>query len=71
MKPTRPIALLILDLRGRKVIVDADLAEIYGVATKALGARGSKITICDLEAPAAHQAQSTRSSGATLWRYDY
>jgi len=36
MKPTRPIASLILDLRGRKVIVDADLAEIYGVTTKAL-----------------------------------
>ena len=36
MKPPRPIASLILDLRGRKVMIDADLAEIYGVATKVL-----------------------------------
>ena len=27
---------LILDLRGRKVMIDADLAQIYGVTTKAL-----------------------------------
>ena len=36
MKPTRPIASLILDLHGRKVMIDADLAEIYGVTTKVL-----------------------------------
>lgn len=36
MKPTRPIASLILDLRGRKVMVDSDLADLYGVTTKAL-----------------------------------
>jgi hypothetical protein len=36
MKPTRLIASLILDLRGRKVMIDADLAEIYGVTTKML-----------------------------------
>jgi ORF6N domain-containing protein len=36
MKPTRPLASLILDLRGCKVMIDADLAEIYGVTTKAL-----------------------------------
>jgi hypothetical protein len=36
MKPPRPIASLILDLRGRKVIIDADLAGIYGVTTKVL-----------------------------------
>ena len=36
MKPIRPIASLILDLRGRKVMIDADLAEIYGVTTKVL-----------------------------------
>jgi hypothetical protein len=36
MKPTRPIASLILEVRGRKVMIDADLAEIYGVATKAV-----------------------------------
>lgn len=36
MKPARPIVSLILDLRRRKVLIDADLAEIYGVTTKAL-----------------------------------
>ena len=36
MKPARPIASLILDLRGCKVIIDANLSEIYGVSTKAL-----------------------------------
>jgi hypothetical protein len=35
LKPKRPIASLIFDLRGQKVILDADLAELYGVATKA------------------------------------
>ena len=32
----RPITLSILELRGRKVLIDADLAEVYGVPTKAL-----------------------------------
>jgi hypothetical protein len=36
MKPTRTIASLIVEVRGRKVMIDADLAEIYGVATKVL-----------------------------------
>jgi len=36
MKPPRPIASLILDLHGRKVMIDADLAEVYGVTTKVL-----------------------------------
>lgn len=36
MKPTRSIVSLILELRGRKVMVDADLADIYGVSTKVL-----------------------------------
>lgn len=36
MKPTRAIAALILDLRGRKVMIDADLAATYGVETRAL-----------------------------------
>jgi len=30
------IELLILPIRGRKIIVDADLARLYGVPTKAL-----------------------------------
>jgi hypothetical protein len=35
MKPKKPIESLILTLRGQKVILDADLAELYGVPTKA------------------------------------
>jgi hypothetical protein len=34
MKPKKPIESLILTLRGLKVILDADLAELYGVPTK-------------------------------------
>jgi hypothetical protein len=34
MKPKKPIESLILNLRGQKVILDADLAELYGVPTK-------------------------------------
>ena len=34
MKPKPPIESLILNLRGQKVILDADLAELYGVPTK-------------------------------------
>ncbi len=36
MKPKQPIESLILNLRGQKVILDADLAELYGVPTKRL-----------------------------------
>jgi hypothetical protein len=32
----RPLEALILTIRNQKVILDADLAEVYGVATKAL-----------------------------------
>jgi hypothetical protein len=34
--PTSPIESRIIDLRGQKVIIDADLAELYGVTTKRL-----------------------------------
>ncbi len=34
MKAKKPISSLIFNLRGRKVILDADLAELYGVVTK-------------------------------------
>ncbi|GDY19062.1 hypothetical protein LBMAG56_04070 [Verrucomicrobiota bacterium] len=34
MKPKKPIESLILNLRNLKVILDADLAELYGVPTK-------------------------------------
>lgn len=36
MKPAKPIESLIRTLRNQKVILDADLAEVYGVPTKAL-----------------------------------
>ncbi len=36
MKPKKPINSLILNLRGQKVILDADLAELYDVPTKRL-----------------------------------
>ena len=36
MKTKKPIESLILTVRGQKVILDMDLAELYGVPTKAL-----------------------------------
>ena len=36
MTPVRPVETLILNLRGQKVLLDADLAAIYGVPTKRL-----------------------------------
>jgi hypothetical protein len=36
MNPNPPLDSLILTLRGQKVIIDADLAELYGVPNKAL-----------------------------------
>src|ERR1035441_657681 len=33
MKPKKPIESLILNIRNQKVILDADLAELYGVPT--------------------------------------
>jgi hypothetical protein len=33
MKPKKPIETLILNIRNQKVILDADLAELYGVPT--------------------------------------
>jgi hypothetical protein len=34
MKPKKPIESVILNIRNQKVILDADLAELYGVPTK-------------------------------------
>jgi len=34
VKPKKPIETLILNIRNQKVILDADLAELYGVPTK-------------------------------------
>jgi len=36
MKTPKPIEILIQTIRGHKVIIDADLAKLYGVPTKAL-----------------------------------
>jgi hypothetical protein len=36
MKPKKPISSLILNLRGQKVILAGDLAELYGVPTRRL-----------------------------------
>lgn len=36
MKPKKPIESLIFTIRGKKVILDADLAELYDVPTKRL-----------------------------------
>ena len=36
MKPPVRVESLILSIRDQKMIIDADLAELYGVATKAL-----------------------------------
>ena len=36
MKPKKPIESLILTIRGQKVMLDADLAELYGTPTKGL-----------------------------------
>ena len=33
MKPKKPIETLILNIRNQKVILDADLAELYGIPT--------------------------------------
>ena len=33
MKPKKPIETLILNVRKQKVILDADLAELYGIPT--------------------------------------
>ncbi len=35
-KPSQPLEAMILTMRGHKVILDADLARVYGVETKAL-----------------------------------
>jgi hypothetical protein len=34
LNPKKPISSVIVLLRGQKVILDADLAELYGVPTK-------------------------------------
>jgi len=34
MKPKKPVESLILEIRNHKVILDADLAKLYGVPTK-------------------------------------
>ena len=42
MKPTPPLETLILTLRQQKVILDADLAALFGVPTKRLNEQVSR-----------------------------
>src|SRR5439155_22353942 len=42
MKRSKPIVSLILTIRGRKVLIDADLADIYGVETRTLNQAGKR-----------------------------
>jgi hypothetical protein len=44
----RPVESLIRVIRGYRVMLDADLVYLYGVATKVFNSRLSKVTICDL-----------------------
>jgi hypothetical protein len=43
MRTKKPIESLILTIRGQKVILDTDLAGLYGVPTKALNQASSAI----------------------------
>ena len=73
MKPKKPISALILNLRGQKVILDADLAELYGVPTKRLNEqvkrnadRFPKDFLFQLSKEEAEEIQGSRSQIATL-----
>ena len=62
MKPNKPIESLILTLRGQKVILDADLAELYGVPTKVFNQLQTMIEITPV-AQAVLKRSSSGSSG--------
>lgn len=59
----------IFSIRGRRVMLDRDLADIYGVSTKRLNGRGEsdlrfKVAICDLEQRSKPQVCSLCLQGA-------
>ena len=73
MKPKKPIESLILNLRGQKVILDADLAELYDVPTKRLNEqikrnadRFPEDFLFQLTKGEAEEMQRSRSQFATL-----
>jgi hypothetical protein len=73
MKSKKPIETLILTIRGQKVILDADLAELYGVPTKRLNEQVKRNAdrfpedfLFQLTLAEAVEAQRSRSQFATL-----
>ena len=75
MKPKKPIESLIVTLRGQKVILDADLAELYDVPTKRLNEqlkrnadRFPEDFLFQLTKEEAEETQRSRSQFATLKR---
>ncbi len=75
MKPKKPIESLILTLRGQKVILDADISELYGVPTKRLNEQIKRNTdrfpedfLFQLTREEADNVQRSRSQIVTLKR---
>jgi hypothetical protein len=75
IKPKKPIETLILNLRGRKVILDADLADLYDVPTKRLNEQVKRNAdrfpedfLFQLTRGEAEEIQRSRSQIATLKR---
>jgi phage regulator Rha-like protein len=75
MKPKKPIESLILNVRGQKVILDADLAELYGVPTKRLNEQVKRNArrfppdfLFQLTAQEVEESPRSRSQIATLKR---
>ncbi|MBE0540549.1 MAG: ORF6N domain-containing protein [Verrucomicrobia bacterium] len=73
MKPKKPIESLILNLRGQKVILAADLAELYDVPTKRLNEQVKRNAdrfpedfLFQLTKAEAEEVQRSRSQFATL-----
>ena len=73
MKPKPPIESLILNLRGLKAILDADLAELYDVPTKRLNEQVKRNAdrfpedfLFQLTKEEAEEVQRSRSQSATL-----
>ena len=73
IKPKRPIETLILNLRGQKVILDSDLAELYDVPTKRLNEQVKRNAdrfpedfLFQLTGEEAEEMRRSRSQFATL-----
>ena len=75
MKPKKPIETLIITIRNQKVILDADLAEVYDVPTKRLNEQVKRNAdrfpedfLFQLTREEAEEIQRSRSQIATLKR---